>query len=201
MVTSSFSQVPQTIDLNPPDKTRGVQVMQAFANRSSVKEWNPEPLKLQDLSDLLWAANGVNRPDDGKRTAPSAMNSQDIDIYVFLETGAYLYNAVKHRLELQAEGDHRKLVAGMQKDAAEAPVMCLLVSDISRFKFGKKDKKLTWAANDAGIVSQNICLFCAGMGLITRTRASMDEDKLWELLNLSDSQYPLLNNPVSYPIE
>jgi nitroreductase len=83
--------------------------MEAFASRASVLSWNPKELSSQDLSDLLWAANGVNRPD-GKRTAPSAGNAQDVEIYVFLKDGAYLYDAANHALNLLAAGDYRSEV-------------------------------------------------------------------------------------------
>src|SRR5664280_1318095 len=134
-----YSQDLKSVALNAPDKTRGLPIMQAFDRRASASVFTSEKLKLQDLSDLLWAANGINRPGLKKRTAPSAMNAQDIDIYVFM------------------------------------------------------------AAMDAGLVSQNISLFCAGTELSTRPRATMDNIKLKEILKLKDSQHPMLNNPVSYP--
>ncbi len=192
------AQKNEIIILNPPNTNKGFPVMKAFSLRASVKEFDTTGLNIQDLSDLLWAANGINRAESGKRTAPSAMNSQDIDIYVFLKNGAFLYDAQKNYLKLIAEGDNRKLVAGRQEFVVKAPVICVLVSDISRFKVGPDSLKLEWAAMDAGIVSQNIALFCAGTNMLTRPRASMEKEKLRELLNLTGSQYLMLNNPVSY---
>jgi len=220
------------IKLNEPNKTRGVSVMEAFALRASVREWSDKDLSVQDLSDLLWAANGINRPD-GKRTAPSAMNAQDIDIYVFMKDGAYLYDAAGQMLKPVVAGDHRSEVTarpggpgakpmakpgekpeakpqmpppgakpeakpGPAGPASPAPVQLFLISDISKFRMGETAGKLEIAALDAGIVSQNIALFCAGTGLVTRPRASMDKAKLKELLKLTDTQYPFLNNPVGY---
>ena len=211
------------IKLNEPNKTRGVPVMEAFALRASVREWSEKDLGLQDLSDLLWAANGINRPD-GKRTAPSAMNAQDVDIYVFMKDGAYLYDAAAHALKPIVAGDHRAEVTARPggpgaKPAAKpgekpeakpeskpgpagppspAPVLLILVSDISKFTRGETAGKLEIAALDTGIVSQNIALFCAGTGLATRPRASMDKAKIKELLKLTDAQYPLLNMPVGH---
>ena len=173
-------------------------MMQALSVRASAKEFDTAKINLQDLSDLLWASNGVNRPNLGMRTAPSAVNAQDIDVYVCIETGLYVYDAKKHVLDLVIEGDYRKSIAGSQKNFAAAPLMCLLVSDISRFKFGEDSTKLIWAAADAGIVSQNISLFCASVGLATRPRAWMDQKELRELLKLKKSQYLMLNHPVSY---
>jgi nitroreductase len=210
----------KTIKLNEPNKTRGLPVMEAFALRASVREWSDKDLSLQDLSDLLWAANGINRPD-GKRTAPSAMNAQDVDIYVFMKDGAYLYDAAAHALKPVIAGDHRSEVTarpggpGAKPQApppgakpeskpgpggppSPAPVQLFLVSDISKFTRGETAGKLEIAALDTGIVSQNIALFCAGTGLATRPRASMDKAKIKELLKLTDTQYPLLNMPVGY---
>ena len=195
---SLFAQGTKTIVLNPPDLTRGLPVMKALSVRASEKDFDTAKLKLQDLSDLLWAANGINRPDIGKRTAPSAQNAQDIDIYVVMKSGIYLYDAKKHILESVADGDYRKLVADRQENFAKAPVICLLVSDISRFRNGGDSLKLAWAAFDAGIVSQNISVFCASVGLATRPRASMDQQKLREIMKLKDSQRLMLNDPVSY---
>jgi SagB-type dehydrogenase family enzyme len=191
----------KSIALNPPDKTRGLPVMQAFDKRGSAEIFSGEKMKIQDLSDLLWAADGINRPELKKRTAPSAMNAQDIDIYVFMAEGVYLYNAAANSLEPVVGGDQRLLAAGRQAEVASASVILLIVSDISRFPNGDEGMKLSWAALDAGLVSQNISLFCAGTGLSTRPRATMDLIKLREVLKLKDSQHPLLNNPVSYPVK
>ncbi|MGZ5423628.1 MAG: nitroreductase family protein [Candidatus Aminicenantales bacterium] len=209
----SWGQAPdlKTIKLNEPNKTRGVPVMQAFALRASVREWSDKDLSLQDLSDLLWAANGINR-SDGKRTAPSAMNAQDVDIYAFMKDGVYLYDPAGQTLKPIAAGDHRSEVTtrpggpgakpmakpGPGGPGTPAPVQLFLVSDISKFTRGETAGKLEIAALDAGIVSQNIALFCAGTGLATRPRASMDKAKLKELLKLTDTQYPFLNMPVGY---
>jgi len=193
-----FAQGLQTIVLNTPDLTRGFPVMKTLSLRASEKDFDTTMLKLQDLSDLLWAANGINRADVGKRTAPSAMNAQDIDVYVSIKSGFYLYDAKKHTLELVVEGDYRKLVADRQENFATAPVICLLVSDISRFRSGGDSLKVSWAAFDAGIVSQNISIFCASVGLGTRPRATMNQSELRKILKLKDSQRLMLNNPVSY---
>ena len=190
-----------TIVLSPPDLTRGLPVMKALSLRASERDFDTSSLRLRDLSDLLWAANGVNRPESGKRTAPSAINAQDIDVYVCMKSGMYLYNANNHLLNLVVSGDYRKLVAGSQEEVSKAPVMCLLISDISKFSRGDDSKKLVWAAQDAGIVSQNISVFCASVGLATVPRATMDFQKLREVLKLKDSQHLMLNNPVSYKKE
>jgi nitroreductase len=197
---SLFGQELKPVTLNPPDLKRGLTVMEAFSLRASNTDFNDRKLSLQDLSDLLFAANGVNRKDIKKRTAPSAMNAQDIDVYVFLPEAVYLYDAFQGVLNPVVAGDQRILAAGSQESVAKAPAILLLVSDISRFKL-PETMKLENAAKDAGIVSQNINIFCAGTGLITRPRGTMDLVKIKSLLNLKDSQYPMLNNPVGYPVK
>lgn len=202
LITGSLSgQVLQDIKLNAPDMERGLTIMKAFEKRASATSFSSRELSLQDLSDLLWASAGINRPENGKRTSPTAVNAQDIDVYVLMKSGAYLYDAKTHTLMGVAAGDNRKMVSERQANFANAPVMLVLVSDISRFRGDDKDLKLTWAAMDAGIVSQNIAIFCAGTALVTRPRASMDTEGLKKLLELSATQYPLLNNPVGYPNE
>jgi SagB-type dehydrogenase family enzyme len=196
-----YAQDPKTIILNPPDLTRGLPVMTALSLRASATEFDTTCLNLQDMSDLLWAANGINRPESGKRTAPSARNYQDIDVYVVMKSGAYLYNHNKHCLDFIAGGDHRALVAGRQENFTVTPLFCTLVSDFSRLSSGNDSSKMITAAYDAGIVSQNISIFCASVGLDTRVRATMDKEKLREILRLKDSQHLMLNNPVGYKKE
>ena len=186
------------IQLDAPDKSRGTAVMKALSDRHSERTFADRMLSHKDLSDLLWAANGINRPD-GKRTAASAMNKQDVDVYVFTKEGAYLYDAKAHRLDPVAEGDHRPLIAGSQTFVNEAPVCLLLVTDYSRFgTAGSKEHRKLMGAFDAGLVSQNVALFCSGCGLVNVPRASMDTAALKKLLKLSDTQLPVINQPVGY---
>ena len=193
---SLYAQSLKPIKLNAPNKDRGSAIMKALADRRSEREFADKKLSLQDLSDLLWAANGVNRPD-GKRTAASALNKQDISIYAIMEEGSYLYDAKTHQLTPVASGDFRPLIGGQQTFVNKAPLCLLMVSDISLFGGGER-AKIT-AALDAGIVSQNIMLFCSGCCLSTVPRASMDVAGLKKALKLTDNQLPLINNPVGYP--
>ncbi|HAL65475.1 MAG TPA: dehydrogenase [Bacteroidales bacterium] len=197
LLTSDWLKSQQFIQLNPPDLTRGRATMQALSLRASATQFDTTMLSLQDLSDVLWAANGINRPASGKRTSPSAMNAQDIDIYTFIRSGVYLYNPQKHALELVVNNDYRRVFLRDEKSPLP-PVILLLVSDISRFRTQDDSLKMMWGAMDAGIVSENISVFCASENLATRPRASMNQKKLRELLNLKDSQYLMLNHPVSY---
>lgn len=188
----------KVIRLPKPNLNRNSEVMEAFANRHSTREYAAKALTLNDLSDLLWAANGINRPEEGKRTAPSAMNKQDVDVCVVLPEGTYLYDAKAHQLNLVAEGDHRGAVAGGQAFVKSAPVSLLLVSDLSRLGDAKNTHTQLMGAVDAGIVSQNISIFCSAAKLATVPRASMDTAKLKSVLKLTDTQLPLMNHPVGY---
>ncbi|MDR1526199.1 MAG: SagB/ThcOx family dehydrogenase [Dysgonamonadaceae bacterium] len=195
---TTVAQELTTIRLNTPSKERGSNVMEALANRRSTREFSSEKLNLQDLSDLLWAANGVNRPD-GRRTAATARNNQDIDVYVIMEEGSYLYDAKVHALVPVAKGDHRPLIADAQVSIQQAPVCLLMVSDLSRFTGLDPESRKIWGALDAGIVSQNIMLFASACGLVTVPRVYMKKDELKTVLKLSETQVPIINNPVGYP--
>lgn len=188
----------KVIKLPKPNLKRAGTVMKALSERHSTREYASKALTMADLSDLLWAANGINRNDSGKRTAPSALNKQDVDVYVVMPEGSYLYDAKNHQLNLVAEGDHRGAVAGGQAFVKSAPLSLVLISDISRFGDVKNVRNQLMGAMDAGIVSQNISLFCSSASLATVPRASMDFDQLKKVLKLKDSQMPMMNHPVGY---
>ena len=212
----SIAPLPKPAPLAKPSAKRGPSVMEALAARASVREWDTRDLSAQDLADLLWAANGVNRPASGKRTAPSAMNSQDVDVYVFTKEGAFLYDAARHALTPVSSGDRRADVTARPggpppSAGAEAPpppppapvppVLLVLVSDAARFTRGGPELKAEWAAFDSGIVSQNVSLFCASAGLATVPRAGMNKPLVREVLRLRETQLPMLNHPVGYPVK
>ena len=188
-----------TIKLNAPSKARGTNIMEALANRQSIREYSNEKLNLQDLSDLLWAANGINRPDSNRRTAATARNNQDIDVYVIMKEGAYIHNAKANELNPVATGDFRELIADTQPFVLEAPIILLIVSDLSRFTGMDLETQKQLGALDAGIVSQNIMLFASACGFVTVPRAYMKKDELKKALKLSDTQVPMLNTPIGYP--
>jgi SagB-type dehydrogenase family enzyme len=189
----------KVIKLDAPDKAGGAPLMKVLNDRKSDREFAPGKLKPKDLSNLLWAANGINRAD-GKRTAPSAINAQDVDIYVITEEGAYLYDAKAHALNPVAAGDYRAAVAGSGQDFVKAaPVSLVLVSDLTRLSKNPDANTRLMGAVDVGIVCQNINLACAGLGLATVPRASMDQEALKKALKLKDTQLLLMNNPVGYP--
>ncbi len=189
----------QDIKLNEPVKTGGISVMEAFAKRQSSSEFADKELSIQDLSNLLWAANGINR-ENGKKTAPSAQNSQDIDVYVALPNAVYKFDAQANNLILISEGDYRGL-AGGKKDNPLPPSILYIVADASTYKpsaYNSIEHITDMNKVDAGIVSQNISIFCSGMGLGTKPRAQMNHAELKKALKLSDSQTLMLNHPVEY---
>jgi len=188
----------QKIDLPKPNLDKGHSIMKSLSLRKSAAAQDfgkAKDLSLMELSELLWAANGINRPNEEKRTAPSAMNAQDIDIYVLAKNGAYLYNAKNNSLNLVTNSDLRAMAAGSQEAFAAAPIILLLVSDVSKFPRGDDATRQKMGMFDAGIVSQNISLYCSGTGLITRVRMFMDSEGLAKALKLPATQIPMLNHP------
>ena len=184
---------------NPPRKAP-LGFMQALQERKSCRDFSERPLSDVDLAGILWAADGINRKEEKKRTAPSAMNRQEIDLYVLLPHAAYKYEAEMNALNPVAEGDFRPLAAGKQEFVNKAPVVVVIAADMDRFGSNDEQSRMM-AAVDAGIVSQNINLFCAANGLGTVTRASMDSEALSKALGLNPGQILILNNPVGVPVD
>lgn len=195
-LSAMAAEIPDMIEFDIPPKKIGRDVMQAFLDRKSANGFSGRPLPMDDLGNVLWAANGVNRPETGMRTAPSALNKQDIDLYVFNQKNVYLYDPKAHALNLVVKGDHRSLFTERMK----SPVIILLVSDVSKFNggLGTLDDHKRMGAMDAGIVSENISIYCAAMGIATRVRASMDGPGIQKLLGLGELQIPMLNHAIGY---
>jgi nitroreductase len=184
------------ITLPAPQTDGGKPLMQALKLRASSRAFAPDPLPPQTLSNLLWAAWGINRPQEGKRTAPSARNWQEIDLVVVTATGAYVYDAAGHALKPLAAGDFRPL-AGMQDFVKEAPVNLLLVADKSRMQGAQDPQPMAYA--DAAFVAENVYLFCASEGLAVVVRASFDGPALAKALKLRDDQLIVLAQTVGFP--
>jgi nitroreductase len=172
--------------------------MQALALRATSREFAPGPLPPQTLSNLLWAAWGINRPDSGKRTAPSARNWQETDLYLVTASGAYLYDAAANRLVAVAAADLRAL-AGAQAFVKEAPVTLVFVADTTRMKGAPPEMQQSYAWADAAFISQNVYLFCASSGLATGVRAMVDRLPLAKALKLAPTQLITLAQSVGYP--
>ena len=188
----------QTTKLPTPDmKRQTISVMETYKQRKSVREYSAKALSEQDLSDLLWAAQGQNR-EDGHLTSPTAMNRQEIRLYVFTEKSVSLYDPQANTLTQVASGDHRGIMASGQDFVKNAPVVLLMVADMDKFR--SNNQHAQWmVAVDAGIVCENINLFCSAAGLCTVPRGTMDSKAICTLLGLNDNQIPLINNPVGYP--
>ena len=186
-----------TITLPAPSKAGGLPLMEAIAKRCSRREFAPRELPPQLLADLLWAANGINR-DDGGRTAPSAMNGQEVDIYAALPSGAYLYDAGKNELRLVAGSDVRR-VTGYQDFVDQAPLDLVYVADHRRMELVPVGMRLSYASAAAGAIAQNVYLFAASNGLSTVIRAWIDREPLANALGLSNDQQVLLSQTVGFP--
>jgi nitroreductase len=171
--------------------------MQAIAKRRSDREFARQELPLPMLSGLLWAADGVNRPDGG-RTAPSAINAQEVDVYVALPSGAYLYDAAANSLKLVAGSDIRR-VTGYQDFVDDAALDLVFVADHSRMKLIPAAQRERFAFAAAGAVSQNVYLFAASNGLATVIRAWIDRDAIAKALGLDHDQQVLLSQTVGFP--
>ncbi len=195
-----LAQEPGPILLPEPQMDGGKPLMQVLKERQSTREFSSEKLPLQVLSDLLWAAFGINRPESGMRTAPSAVNWQDIDIYVALEEGLYLYDAAANRLNPILAEDIRA-ATGIQSFVSEVPVNLIYVSDFSRISVPEEDQKVFYSAADAGFISQNVYLFCASEGLATVVRNLVDKPALAKIMKLRPEQRIILTQSVGYPIE
>lgn len=198
VVFSSGISFAQTIDLPRPKTDGGKPFMQVLSERKSQRAFSPKELPLQMLSDLLWAASGINRPDTNGRTAPTAKNLQEIDIYVALRDGLYLYDPVNHQLVLVSADDIRALT-GMQEFVAEAPVNLVFVADHLKMEGLTGDQKTFYSATDTGFISQNVYLFCASEGLATVVRGMVNSLTLGKVMKLRPSQRIILAQTVGYP--
>jgi nitroreductase len=192
------AQEPAPIKLPAPQTDGGKPLMQALKARQSAREYGTEKLPAQVLSNLLWAAWGVNRAD-GHRTAPSASNRQEIDVYVTLPEGAFVYDAKANALTPVAAGDLRALT-GTQPFPATAALNLVYVADVSKVARPATDPQQAMNIGaDAGFISANAYLFCASEGLATVVRASVDRPALGKALKLKDTQIIVLAQSVGYP--
>jgi len=178
----------QDIELPAPQRTGGKPVFDAVNERESSRELAETPIDLQSLSDLLWAAYGFNR--EGRRVVPSAMNQQELFVYIILKEGAYLYDAGTNKLILKAKGDHRT-DAGTQDYVYVAPVNLIYVVD-------KSKETGTGAYISCGCAVQNVYLACASKGLGCVVRTSIKKDDLQKLLHLTDQQEPIAGQTIGH---
>lgn len=188
-------QAQEVISLPQPEVNKlSMTLGDALGQRRSERKYSDREISQQTLSTLLWAACGVSDAKTGKITAPSAVNMQDVKIYVCSKSGVCLYNAKANTLMKVSDKDLREAIAGRQAFAKAAPVSLILVST----KDSDRAPNDKFGAMDAGYVSQNIYLACTALGLKTVARATMDFDVLKRELNLADTSYLELNHPIGY---
>lgn len=190
-----FAQDLKPIPLPQPQTEGGRPLMQVLKDRKTTREFAPDKLAPQLLSNLLWAAFGINRPD-GRRTAPSAMNWQEIDIYVATADGLFVYDAKGNRLEPVLSQDLRS-TTGLQPFVGSAPMNLIYVADLS--KIGSNRENDLFVAADAGFISENVYLFCASENLATVVRGSVDRVALAKAMRLRPEQKIILAQTVGYP--
>jgi SagB-type dehydrogenase family enzyme len=203
-VSFSIAAELNPIKLLPPDMKGGKSLMQSLQERKTSRSFSTKKLPIQVLSSLIWAACGINRPDSGKRTAPTAVNWQEIDVYVAMEEGLYLYNAKAHVLEPVLKRDLRKITTTVlqpsRSSVANAPLQLIYVADYSKMSFVTNDEeKKLYSSADTGFIAQNVYLYCASEGLATVIRGMVDKDTLSKDMKLRDKQKIILVQAVGYP--
>jgi nitroreductase len=189
---------PLSTPLPQPQMTGGRPLMEVLRDRSSSRLFSSERIATQMLSSLLWAAFGINRAGSGKRTAPSAMDRQEIDIYVAMADGLYMYESKTHVLQPVLGRDIRAMT-GRQSFVADAPVNLVYVADHRRMGKGSKEEQDLYAAADTGFISENVYLFCASEGLATVVRGSIDREALAKAMLLRPDQKIILAQTIGYP--
>jgi SagB-type dehydrogenase family enzyme len=198
MSSAGYTEESGMNKLPAPVMSGGKPLMQVLKERHSTREFSSKALSMQMLSNLLWAAAGVNRPESGKRTAPSARNWREIDIYVMLREGVYRYDANDHSLVLVRKEDLRAST-GIQDFVAQAPVNLVYVANLNRMEGASSEQMNLYAAADTGFIAQNVYLFCASEGLATVVRGSVDREALAAKLGLGKQQRIILAQTVGYP--
>lgn len=177
-MSTSMLVMAADIDLPKPQTKGGMSLMEALSQRQTIRSISDKPLSMQTVSDLLWAANGFNRPE--KRTAPTARNYQEQELYILLPDGAYFYDAKNNKL----------LQVSSEKNSGAATVV--IVCDT------KKQPDMKYCAVDAGFIGQNIYLYCASKGLATVFRGRFDHDKIVKMLPLKEGQRVLFVQTVGH---
>jgi len=199
MVTFATAEDLKPGKLPDPQLTIGKPLMEVLKARKSSRDFKRESLPAQTMSNLLWAACGINRPEAGKRTAPTARNKQEIDVYVATANGVFLYDAKNHSLELILSEDIRAK-CGTQEYVKDVPVNLVFVADYSRMTEPSEAEMrpaLSWA--DTGFISENVYLYCASEGLATVVRALINRDALAKVMKLNPAQKITLSQSVGLP--
>jgi SagB-type dehydrogenase family enzyme len=190
----------ETVRLPEPERQGGMPLMEALNQRKTSREFSSRDLPEQLISNMLWAAFGVNRPESGKRTAPSAVNWQEIQIFLANAEGVYRYNHKDHTLEPYMSGDIRS-ETGRQRFTSIAPVNLIYVADHRKMKGTDREQKIFYSAADTGFISQNVYLFCASENLATVVIGAVDKEGLEKVLKLEPYMKVILTQTVGYPAE
>jgi nitroreductase len=187
-------------DIQLPFVTRagGPALRDALSRRASCRDFDSAPLEVQTIADLLWAGFGVNRPEDGGRTAPSARNWREMGIYVALPGAVFRYDPALNRLDFIADGDIRA-TTGVQDFVAEAPLNLIYVADYAKMEGASEAQCDTFAAADAACIAQNVYLFCAAEGLATVVRALIERGPLAKAIGLRRDQHVVLAQSIGRP--
>ena len=197
LICPAYTQVEETIALPEPQKTGGMPLLETLNLRQSQRNYSSREIDRQTLSNLLWAAFGVNR-SDGKRTAPTARDWREFDIYVVTAGGWYIYEADNHSLLKKSSDDQREF-AGRQEFVHTAPVTLIYVADYDRMPGADDTIRDFYSATDVGFISQNVYLFCASEGLGTCVLGQVDRDKMREVFRLRPGQRVILSQTMGYP--
>jgi SagB-type dehydrogenase family enzyme len=193
-----YPQELKEIKLPAPQMEGGRPLMDVLKGRHSSREFSTEELPFQVLSNLLWAGFGINRPDSGKRTAPSAVNWQNIDIYVAISRGLFIYDAKENELVPVLAEDIRA-ATGTQSFVKDVPVNLIYVADLSKIPRGTDEDKNFYSAAHTGFISQNVYLYCASEGLATVVRGLVDREAMAKMMKLRPDQKVILAQSVGYP--
>lgn len=196
-IAYSTAQELKPIQLPPPQTEIGKPLMQALTLRQSSRSFNSKALPMQEVSNLLWAAYGINRSESGKRTAPSAMNWQEVDLYVALAEGVFLYDAKANTLNPVIAKDLRS-ATGSQGFVADAPLNIVYVADLARVSRASDEDKTLYTAADVGFIAENVYLYCASQGLAVVVRGSVDRASLAKAFKLRPEQKVILAQTVGY---
>jgi Nitroreductase family len=187
LLIPAFADEMKPVKLPAPKLDASKSLVQALKDRKTQREYSAGNLSPQMLSNLLWAAWGISRPDSGKRTAPSAFNRQEIELYVTTAEGAYRYDPKGNELAPVASGDIRMLT-GTQSYFKDAAINLVYVADLSKAGDAPEPAKLLLSAYDTGVIAENTYLYCASAGLATVFRLSIDKEKLGAALKLKANQ-------------
>lgn len=197
-INFNYAKDIKPIELMKPQMDKGRPLMQVLKDRRSTREYSSKKISLQVLSDLLWAAFGINRPESGMRTAASAMNYQEIDIYVASAEGVYLFDAKSNILKPVLDKDIRAQT-GTQGFVKDAPINFIYVSNFSKMGGMSDEEKSFYSAANTGFISQNVYLYCASEGLATVVRGLIDRPALEKTMKLKSNQKVILAQSVGYP--